>query len=114
MERPLEQRGSVAETEPRRGMTSVAIVGASPRSFWSQCAVRNLKATGGGRVTVWPVTPAHEDVLGMRAYPDVGSLPGSPDVAIIAVRRDRCPAIVADLAAAGTREVVIVSDGFVE
>jgi acyl-CoA synthetase (NDP forming) len=108
-------------TEPSRdpgqsaaGRLGVAVVGASPRNFWTLCAIRNLTAFGGERVEVWPVTPNHETVMGLTAYPTVAALPGAPAAAVVAVRRESCPAVVRDLGQAGARDVVIVSDGFAE
>jgi acyl-CoA synthetase (NDP forming) len=91
----------------------VAVVGASPRNFWSLCAIRNLAHFGGGR-PIWPVTPTSSEVEGHPAFASIDQLPGTPAAAIVAVRRDRCPGLVADLAKLGTPTVVVVSDGFAE
>jgi acyl-CoA synthetase (NDP forming) len=96
------------------GRLGVAVVGASPRNFWTLCAIRNLLAFGQERVEVWPVTPNHQTVMGLPAYPTVAALPAAPAAAVVAVRRESCPAVVRDLGQAGARDIVIVSDGFAE
>jgi acyl-CoA synthetase (NDP forming) len=109
----VSERSQEAGTAPA-GTLGVAVVGASPRNFWTLCAIRNLVAFGGERVEVWPVTPNHENVMGLTAYPSVASLPGTPLAAVVAIRRENCPAIVSQLAQAGAKDIVIVSDGFAE
>jgi acetyltransferase len=48
------------------------------------------------------------------AYPDVASLPVTPDLAVIATPAATVPGIVEQLAARGTRAAVIITDGFGE
>jgi acyl-CoA synthetase (NDP forming) len=109
----LSEQSQEAETEPA-GQTGVAVVGASPRNFWTLCAIRNLAAFGGEQIDVWPVTPNYQEVAGLAAYPSVAALPGTPRAAVVAIRRENCPLVVSQLAEAGTRDIVIVSDGFAE
>ena len=109
MNEQSQERGTVSA-----GQLGVAVVGASPRNFWTLCAIRNLVAFGGERVAVWPVTPNHENVMGLPAYPSVESLPGRPRAAVVAIRRENCATVVSQLAQAGATDIVIVSDGFAE
>ena len=91
----------------------VAVVGASPRNFWTTCAIHNL-TTLNPDLQVVPVTPNHAEIQGLTTVPDVASLPGTPRAAIIAIRREAAVEAVRTLTAAGTRDIVVVTDGFAE
>ena len=91
----------------------VAVVGASPRNFWTTCAVHNLR-TLAPDLEIVPVTPNHESVAGLTAVRSVADLPGVPRAAVVAIRREASVEAVRALTAAGTRDIVLVSDGFGE
>ncbi|WP_020659102.1 acetate--CoA ligase family protein [Amycolatopsis benzoatilytica] len=91
----------------------VAVVGASPRNFWTTCAIHNL-TTLNPALRVVPVTPNHSEIDGLATVPDVSALPGTPRAAIIAIRREAAVEAVRTLTLAGTRDIVVVTDGFVE
>ncbi|MGQ9700366.1 MAG: CoA-binding protein [Candidatus Bipolaricaulaceae bacterium] len=63
----------------------MAVIGASsnPGSV-GYTVLKNLIGSGFPGV-VYPVNPRHEAVQGIHAYPDVRSLPCTPDLAIISV-----------------------------
>jgi acyl-CoA synthetase (NDP forming) len=50
----------------------------------------------------------------MQAYPNVASLPETPDMVAIAVPRDAVPGVIEECAQRGVRAAVILADGFVE
>ena len=93
---------------------SVALIGASKRagSVGAVVARNLLKAGFGG--PVMPVNPRHQAIEGVLTYPDVASLPVTPDLAVIATPPDTVPGLVADVAARGTRGVVVITAGFSE
>jgi acetyltransferase len=93
--------------EPR----SVAVVGASntPRHV-GNVLMRNLLEAGIAG-PVMPVNPKHRAVAGVLAYPDVASLPETPEMAVIGSPDDTVEAVIEALGARGTRVAVIVSDG---
>ena len=93
---------------------SVALVGASkrPGSVGSVIA-RNL-ATSGFDGPIMPVNPKHRAVAGMLCYPDVLSLPVTPDLAVICTPSAAAPGIIDKLGQRGTRAAVVISAGFAE
>ncbi|GAA1248940.1 acetate--CoA ligase family protein [Prauserella halophila] len=93
--------------------STVAVVGASPRNFWTNCAIHNLR-TLDPNLELVPVTPNHETVDGLSAVPSVSDLPARPRAAVVAIRREASVEAVRELTAAGTSDIVLVSDGFVE
>jgi acetyltransferase len=93
---------------------SVALIGASltPASVGVVLA-RNLLESG-FTGPVMPVNPKHRAIQGVLAYPDVASLPLTPDLAVIATPPDTVPGLIADLGARGTRAAVVITAGFGE
>ncbi|MDE2075329.1 MAG: CoA-binding protein, partial [Alphaproteobacteria bacterium] len=62
---------------------SVALIGASPRPDSVGFVVAKNLLAGGFEGPIMPVSPHHEAISGMLAYPDVASLPMTPDLAVI-------------------------------
>ena len=75
--------------------------------------LRNLVG-GGFRGVVYPVNPKHEAVLGIPCYPNVKSLPKTPDLAVITTNARVVPQIVEECGEAGIKGVIIMSAGFKE
>ena len=91
---------------------SVAVVGASRKAGHpSQMALMALKASG---CTVYPINPSAKKVFGIKAYPDVNSVPDSFDLAFIAVRVDKVASALLDCAKKGAKGAVINTAGFKE
>jgi acetyltransferase len=68
----------------------------------------------GFRGIVYPVSFSLESVSGVPTYPDLASLPKTPDVAVVCTPACEVPRVVEDCGAAGIRGVVILSSGFSE
>src|SRR5258707_11079243 len=66
---------------------SIAIVGASDDSGWSRSTYANLRA-GAFPGEIYCVNPRRETVHGQRAYPSLGSLPETVDLAYVLVGTD--------------------------
>ena len=90
---------------------SVAVIGASDRSQ-SLGATLMLRLLDGGFVgPVWPVNPKHASVAGLPAYPDVTSLPQTPDLAVICTAAPAVPSLIDELVRKGTRAAVVFTVG---
>lgn len=90
---------------------SVAVIGASnDANTVGNIVMRNLLAGGFGG-PIMPVTRSAQAVQGVLAYPDVASLPLTPELAVIVVPAVEVPAVMEDLGRRGTRAVVIGSAG---
>src|SRR5690606_30299826 len=103
----MSVRNLVQLFEPR----SVAVIGASnaPRHV-GNVLMRNL-LEGGIAGPIMPVNPKYHAVTGVLAYPDVASLPETPELAVICSPDASVPAILDALGARGTAVAVIVNDG---
>jgi acetate---CoA ligase (ADP-forming) len=93
---------------------SVVVIGASPhgRGFTS-APLKNLTRHNFGG-TIYAVNPRHDDIDGIRCYPDVAALPAVPDTAVVVVGARRVPQALADCAAAGVRSATVIAGGFGE
>jgi len=93
---------------------SVAIVGASARdNSVGYRLLLNMQEAGfaGG---LYPINPKHEQLLGLTTYPDLISLPETPDLVVIATPAASVPSVVRQCGEKGVKSVVIISAGFAE
>ncbi|UCH03859.1 MAG: CoA-binding protein [Candidatus Thorarchaeota archaeon] len=90
----------------------VALVGASSdyRKLGNSILMNLLTS----QVEVYPVTRNRNHVLGVKAYPNLGSLPEPVDLVIVAVAAKYCSGLMAEARNAGARTAVIISGGFSE
>ena len=92
---------------------TVALLGASPSTGKvGQVLARNLLEQFQG--TILFVNPKHRVIGGHRCWPDVASLPQTPDLAVICTPAPTLPGLIRQLGERGTRAAVVVSAGFGE
>ncbi|MEZ5557787.1 MAG: bifunctional acetate--CoA ligase family protein/GNAT family N-acetyltransferase [Pseudomonadales bacterium] len=93
---------------------SIALIGASrDAGSVGDVLARNLLRAGFDG-PVMPVNPHHSSIQGVLAYPDVASLPLTPDLAVIATPAQLVPELVEQVGARGTRAAIVISAGFAE
>jgi len=93
---------------------SVAVIGATDRTgHVGRTVLWNLISSPFGG-TVYPVNPKKASVLGIKAYPDVASLPEPPELAILMTPAETVPGLIEECAAVGVRGAVVISAGFRE
>ena len=92
----------------------IAIVGipSDPNSVGG-CTLSNL-VKGGFRGVVYPVNPKYEAVMGIPCFPNVKSLPKTPDLAVITTGSKLVPQLVEECGEAGINGIIIMSAGFEE
>lgn len=89
---------------------TIAVVGMSPRPDRpSHYVAKYLMEQG---YNVIPVNPAVEEVLGMKSYPDIVSIPERVDMVDIFRRSSQVPPVVEDAIEAGAR-FIWMQDGVV-
>ncbi|MFC2071498.1 acetate--CoA ligase family protein [Chloroflexota bacterium] len=93
---------------------SVAIVGASrnPNSFNFHLVSNLVKLKFQGKI--YPVNPNPEEITGLKAYPDLKSIEGDIDLAVIAVPAGKTLDIVRDCVAKRVKSIAIITGGFSE
>ena len=94
--------------------TSIALIGASKRAGSVGAVLARNLVMSGFDGPVMPVNPRRQAIQGVLCYPDVASLPVTPDLGVISTPPETVPGIVAELAERGTRAAVVITAGFGE
>ena len=91
---------------------SIAVVGASnrPGSF----GARTLANLAGFQGALWPINPKATSIGGLPCYASLRDLPGVPDCAVLAIRREDVPAAVEEAVELGVGGLIIYASGFGE
>ena len=92
---------------------SLAVVGATERQHYGGRFLR-FSLGASEQVRVYPVNPRYEELMGVKCYPSVKSLPEIPDLVGILVPGDRVMDVLEDCAEKGAASAVIISAGFAE
>ena len=103
-----------ASLDPLVRPRSIAIIGASddPTRIGGRPIAYMLNQHFQG--VIYPVNPKRDVVQGLTAYPDVASLPGVPDVGLIAVAGDAAMVAVEELGRRGCKGIIMFTAGFAE
>ena len=90
---------SDALRETLRSMTTVAVIGCSPRAFQTSHHIARYLQEAGLRIV--PVNPHHDAILGETAYPDLASIPHEVEIDVVDVfrRPEFAEGVVRDAAA---------------
>ena len=92
---------------------SIAVVGATPRlQYGGRMLAAALKA--GDRVSVYPVNPRYDEIMGVKCYPSVSDLPEAPDVVGVVVSSGQVLNVLNECHQKGTRAAIVISAGFSE
>ncbi len=93
---------------------SIAIIGAS--ADFNKINGRTLKALvdKGYAGRIYPVNPKYENLLELPCYPDIASIPGGVDLAVVAVPAGRVPGTLRQLGRKQIKVAVVFSSGFSE
>nr|WP_154324631.1 bifunctional acetate--CoA ligase family protein/GNAT family N-acetyltransferase [Pantoea sp. 201603H] len=101
----MSQRGLEALLRPK----SIAVIGASIRTERAgYLMMRNLLA-GNFNGPILPVNPKYKAVCGVLAWPDIASLPLSPDLAVICTNASRNLELLQQLGERGCKACIILS-----
>jgi len=92
----------------------VAIVGATDREgSVGRTIIKNLN-NGIFPGKVYPINPKRQEVLGLRCYPNITSLPSKPDLAVFITPAPSMPGLVGECVDAGIPAGIVISAGFKE
>lgn len=93
---------------------SVAVIGASPdRTKIGNAVLENL-VNQGFKGKIYPVNPSYEEILKIKCYPDILSVPGKVDLAVIALPAKIAPTVLEQCVKKEVSFVIIVAGGFSE
>ncbi|MCL4534501.1 MAG: acetate--CoA ligase family protein [Bacteroidetes bacterium] len=93
---------------------ALAVIGASRHEQKLGFTVLNNIIQGQFRGKVYPINPSATEILGLRCYPNVQSVPKSVDLVVIVVPRDVVIEAVRDCTAAKVKGAIIITAGFRE
>jgi acetyl coenzyme A synthetase (ADP forming)-like protein len=96
--------------EPR----SVALIGASRRRGTIGGEILNNLLNAGFTGPIYPVNPSADVIQGVPAYRAIGDVPGTVDLAVVAVPAELVVGVARECAAIGVRTLLVVSSGFGE
>jgi acetyltransferase len=93
---------------------SVAVIGATETAgSVGRTVLMNLIQTPFGGA-VYPVNPKRNSILGIKAYPDIKSVPEPVDLAVIVTPAASVPGLIGQCADAKVRAAIVISAGFKE
>ncbi len=93
----------------------VAVIGVSTGDYKFGGTSFLMKLLEGGFTgKLYPINPKAKEIGGLKAYPDLFSLPAVPDLAIVCVAAGWVPAILEDCARIGLQHIHILTAGFKE
>lgn len=93
---------------------SAAVVGASPQPDKVGHIVLANIVNGGYEGRVYPINPKASDILGLRVYPSLSSLPEAAELTVVAVPAGLVSGVLREAASVGSRGAVIITGGFRE
>jgi len=93
---------------------SVAVIGASQDPGRIGGRPVHFLRQGGFRGAIYPINAKYSEVQGLRCYPDLASVPGPVDVAIVSVPARDVAGALAACGASGVKGAVVFSSGFGE
>lgn len=90
------------------------MIGASHDKEKVGYSVLNNLRRFGYKGKIFPVNPKRREILGIRTFPDVGSVKGTIELAIVIVPAPLVAGVLRDCAAKGVPSTVVISSGFRE
>ena len=96
--------GNPEEAEVRQALSQhkrIAVVGLSDKPHRASYGVAQYLKNHG--YEIFPVNPQAEEVMGLRSYPDLASVPGPVDIVDVFRRSEFTPAIAREAVAIGAR-----------
>ncbi len=63
---------------------------------------------------IYPVNPSYQEIAGYPCYPDIESIPGEVDLAVVGVSADQTLAVLEACARKGVKGAVVFTSGFAE
>src|SRR5271157_5326636 len=117
---PTPSFPSEGETESRLPLDAifaprtVAVVGATEKhGSVGRAVLWNLISNPFG-ATVYPINSNRPNVLGIKAYKNISSVPDPIDLAVVATPAASVPAVISECSAAGVPGAIVISAGFRE
>ncbi|MEZ6256000.1 MAG: acetate--CoA ligase family protein [Patescibacteria group bacterium] len=94
--------------------SSITVVGASSNTQKvGNIVLRNILDSG-YKGALYPVNPSTQTILDLKCYSNIASLPGTPDLAVVAIPSTGVNKLLEELSEKNIRNIVIFSAGYKE
>jgi len=93
---------------------SIAVIGASREPGKIGHEILRSLIDGGFRGNIYPVNPKYSEVLGLKCFNSVLSIPDDVELAVLAIPARIIPRVVEECGLKGVKGVVVISGGFSE
>ncbi|MEM3993035.1 MAG: CoA-binding protein, partial [Desulfurococcaceae archaeon] len=93
---------------------SIAVIGASRTPGKIGYVILKNIMNYGYKGKIYPINPNAHEILGLKAYPSVLSVPEEVDVAVIAIPAQEVPKAIEECGKKGVKVAVVISSGFSE
>jgi len=103
---------SILQTSPFFSPKSIAVVGASEKPGVGETIFSNIRTGYTGKV--YPITPSHTTIFGIKAYKSVVDVPDVIDLAVVITPNRIVPTVMEEIGKKKIGGAVIISAGFKE
>ena len=93
---------------------SVAVIGATDREGTVGRSIVSNLLESKFPIKVYAVNPSHSEVLGVKAYKQIGDIPGGVDLAVVVTPAHTVPQVIGECVDADVKSAVVISAGFRE
>ena len=93
---------------------SAALIGASATPGKLGYDILYNLINAGFKGPIYPINPKADEILGLRAYKDIGSTPSFADLAVIVIPARMVVGAIADCGKAGVKSAIVITGGFAE
>ena len=93
---------------------SVAVIGAARKAGKLGYGVLSNILQHGYSGKIYPINPKADDILGLKSYPSVLSVPDPIELAIIVIPNKFVPQVMEECGKKGVKGAIIISAGFRE
>ena len=94
--------------------SSVAVVGASRKPGKVGHEVLRNIMNSGFKGAIYPINPEADEILGLKCFPSLVTVPGPIDMAVVAVPAQHVPRVAEDAGKKQVKALVVLSAGFRE
>lgn len=93
---------------------SIAVIGASPDEHKLRGILPAILKKHPFTGPIYPVSRSHEEIIGLKAYPSIGDVPETVDLAVLVIPSQFVEGELENCGKAGVKAVLIVTSGFAE
>jgi acyl-CoA synthetase (NDP forming) len=109
-----DQTGSDNSMNTLLDPKSIAFIGASSDSRRIGGIALDHMVNFGYGGKIYPINPKYNEVFGLKCYPDLESLPETPDLAVLSVSAEQVLPMLERCHAKGIRSAILYATGFAE